>query len=64
MEERLVNIEMSLANCEKEIEDLNYVVIEQGKIIDALISQFKKLIDTLSQDELKSLSEEVPPPHY
>ena len=35
-EERLISIEMAVANQERVIEDLNQVVIEQGKIIDRL----------------------------
>ncbi|MDR1694048.1 MAG: SlyX family protein [Lactobacillaceae bacterium] len=63
-EERLINIEVSLANCEKTIEELNSVVIEQGKIINSLINQYKKIVDSLSSEGVKPLGEETPPPHY
>lgn len=32
-EERLMNIEMALANQERMLDDLNQVVIEQGKLL-------------------------------
>lgn len=39
LEERLVAIEMALANQEKITEDLNQVIIEQGRMIDRLVKQ-------------------------
>ncbi|MFV0626683.1 MAG: SlyX family protein [Alphaproteobacteria bacterium] len=63
-DERLMNIEMSLANCEKTIEDLNQVIIKQGKLIDVLVKQGKYIASVLADNELKPQSEETPPPHY
>lgn len=63
-DERLINIEISLANCEKIIDELNDVIIEQGKKIDALVKGYKYIIDTMQEDGIKPLSEESPPPHY
>lgn len=64
LEERLIEIEMALANQEKMLDDLNYVVINQGKIIDNLVKQTKLIKDSLPQDLVKPLEEETPPPHY
>lgn len=64
LEERLIEIEMALANQEKTIDDLNEVVIKQGKIIDELVKQTRLIKDSLPQDFVKPLSEETPPPHY
>ena len=44
LEERLVAIEMALANQEKITEDLNQVIIEQGRMIDRLVKQNQYLI--------------------
>ena len=38
-EERLINIEIALANQERIIEDLNQVIISQGKQLDLLQNQ-------------------------
>ena len=64
VENRLIEIETALANQEKFIDDLNDVVIKQGKIIDALVQQMKIIKETMPQDFVKPLSEETPPPHY
>lgn len=64
LEQRLIDIEINLANQEKVIDELNSVVIEQGKSIDLLIRQNKMLIEALKEDTVKPLSEETPPPHY
>lgn len=64
LEQRLIEIESALALNEKYIDDLNAVVIEQGKKIDYLIQQNKYLLAKLEEDVVKPLSEETPPPHY
>ncbi len=64
LEERLIAIESALAVQEKFVDDLNQVVIEQGKKIDFLIKQNQYLLQTMNEDVVKPLSEETPPPHY
>ena len=64
LEQRLIYIEINLANQEKTLDELNSVVIEQGKIIDRLSAQNKILLEALKEDTVKPLSEETPPPHY
>ena len=64
LEERLIEIETALANQERIVEDLNSVVIAQGKIIDRLIKQNQYLMSVVDQDSVKPWSEETPPPHY
>ena len=64
LEQRLINIEINLANQEKVIDELNSVIIEQGKTIDLLVRQNKMLIEAMDEDAVKPLSEETPPPHY
>lgn len=63
-EQRLIEIESALANQERMIEDLNQVIIGQGKTIDFLVKQNRCLLENLKTDEIKPLSEETPPPHY
>ncbi len=64
LEQRLIEIETALAQSEKYIDDLNDIVIEQGKKIDYLIKQNKYLLAKIEEDVVKPLSEETPPPHY
>lgn len=65
-EKRLVDIEMSLANLERTVDDLNEVIIRQEKDIALLQKQNHYLIEALknSQSVVKPLEEETPPPHY
>lgn len=63
-DERLINIEMALTRLECIVEDLNQVIIEQGKQIDRLGKQNKCLMNMATNDGVKPLSEETPPPHY
>ncbi len=63
-DERLIDIETTLANHEKTIEELSNVVFEQGKKIDQLLKLNKYLLDLVDKDTVKPLSEETPPPHY
>ena len=63
-EERLIKIETVLAEHERLIEELNEVIISQGKMIDHLVKQNQYLTDLLKEDAVKPLSEETPPPHY
>ena len=64
LEERLIDIETAIAIQEKTIDELNQVVIEQGKIIDRLTKQNSYLFELVKNDTVKPLSEETPPPHY
>ena len=52
-EERLMNIEMALANQERMLDDLNQVVIEQGKIIDLLQKQSQYLLAHMNEETVK-----------
>ncbi len=63
-DERLMNIEIALANHEKMLDELNQVIIEQGKTIEKLIRQNQYLMNLAEQDAVKPQSEETPPPHY
>ena len=63
-ENRLIDIEMALTENERQIEDLNQVIISQGKQIDRLVKQVQYLFSQLNQDTVKPQNEETPPPHY
>lgn len=63
-QDRLMQIEMTLANQEKILEELSDVVARQAAAIDRLAQQNKMLTNALKQSDIKPLSEETPPPHY
>ncbi len=63
-DERLMNIEMALANHEKMLDELNQVIIEQSKVIEKLVRQGQYLLNLAESDTVKPQSEETPPPHY
>lgn len=63
-DERLMNIEMALANHEKMLDELNQVIIEQSKVIEKLVRQNQYLLNLAESDTVKPQSEETPPPHY
>ena len=64
IEQRLIDIETAIANQDRIIDDLNQVVITQGKQIDHLLRQNQYLLTVLENDTVKPQGEEVPPPHY
>lgn len=63
-EDRLINIEMVVADLQKTVDELNTVVIEQGKQIEHLQKMNRYILDNMDKDVVKPLSEETPPPHY
>ena len=65
-EQRFIDIEMALSNLERTVEDLNDVIIKQGKDIAFLQKQNRYLTEALrnTQSAVKPEEEETPPPHY
>lgn len=64
MENRIINIEMILTNMQKTIDELNEVVVKQSQQIDHLQKINAYILDSINQEVVKPLQEEVPPPHY
>lgn len=64
--DRFVDIEMAISNLERMVEDLNEVIIRQGKDIAFLQKQNHYLTEALrnAQSTVKPEEEETPPPHY
>lgn len=63
-EDRFIDIEIALSEQQKMLDELNQVVIEQGRKIDVLSKQNQYLLKLLERDVVKPQSEETPPPHY
>lgn len=64
LNDRLMNLEIFVANQEKIIEELNTEIIRLSKITDVLVAQNKILIESLKESPVKPLLEETRPPHY
>ena len=64
MENRLMDIEMTLAHQQKMLDELNEVVISQAKEIEALKVKAKVLKESMNQEFMKKDEDETPPPHY
>lgn len=62
--ERLIDIELALTEQQKMLDDLNEVIIKQGKQIDLLKKENTLLKNLIERETVKPLSEETPPPHY
>ncbi len=65
-EDRFIDIEMAISNLERIVEDLNEVIIKQGKDIAFLQKQNHFLTEAIrnTSNVVKPLEEETPPPHY
>ena len=62
--DRLVDIELAITEQQKMLDDLNEVIIKQGKEIDMLKKENALLKTFIERETVKPLSEETPPPHY
>ena len=63
--ERLEKIETHLAHLERQYEQLNQVVIDQGKLPARLLKEFTKTSDAVQTMELERIrANNQKPPHY
>jgi uncharacterized coiled-coil protein SlyX len=64
-DERLERVESAITHLEKLCEELNRVVIEQGKVLRRLQARQQQLSETVEQSELDRIKSTNPkPPHY
>lgn len=65
-EQRFIDIEMALSDLERMVDDLNDVIIRQGRDIAFLQKQNRFLTEALrnAQTAVRPEEEETPPPHY
>ncbi len=64
VEDRFIELETKLAHQEKMLDELNEVIIAQGKEIDALKDKTRIMKESMNQEPIKDSAEETPPPHY
>lgn len=67
LEARLVELEMRLAHHERMAEELSDIIADQGRTIDRLTLQMRRLIERLLEVEAggqRSPQDDKPPPHY
>ena len=63
--ERLGKIEMHVAHLERQVEELNGIIIEQGKLLDRLKKEVQKQSSAMQTMELERIKGNVQkPPHY
>jgi len=66
-DERIAELEITLAHQDAALEELNQTVIRQQGIIDALqleMNRLKDRVKALAPSHIASEAEETPPPHY
>ncbi len=66
LEMRLIDLESRLAHQERMAEDLSAVMAEQGRLLDALTAQLRRMTDRLQdlEDDRYRAPDDKPPPHY
>ena len=67
MEEKIIDLEIRLTHQEDHIEELDKIIYQQQQTIDLLEEQMKHLqgkLKNISENNILSPSEEMPPPHY
>jgi len=65
MQEKLERLEQHLSHVERQSEELNEVVIQQGKELARLKKVLERLTQTLEADLIDRIqSNNAPPPHY
>ena len=63
--QRLEKIEANFAHLEHQVEQLNQVIIEQGKVVEMLRRQAQKQSQALESIELERIkATNARPPHY
>lgn len=63
--QRMEKLESHVAHLEHQVEQLNDVVIEQGKLIDKLKKEIQRQSNSLQPLELERIKSNVQkPPHY
>ncbi len=64
-EERFDRVESHMAHLERQMEELNGVVIEQGKLLDRLRKEVQRQSSLMQAVELAHIKDhEQKPPHY
>ncbi len=64
-ESRVIDLEIRLTHQEATLEELNAVLVQQQKTMDALTLQLNALREQLRAAHLPTIpADETPPPHY
>jgi uncharacterized coiled-coil protein SlyX len=65
LEQRLARVEAALAHVEKQADELNTVVIEQGRLLARIQKRLEQLGETLESQELdRARNTQQKPPHW
>ncbi len=64
-DDRLEGLERSLAHLEKWVDELNQVIVEQGRALQTLQKRLQAVGDSMDQQELDRIrASSSKPPHY
>lgn len=62
---RLESLESNIAHLERQYEQLNEVIVEQGRVIKKLLSQQQRMAETVETVEIDRIkATNAKPPHY
>lgn len=65
LSERLLRLESHVAHLERQYEELNQVIIEQGRVIKKLQTHQQRIAESIETAELDRIkSTNAKPPHY
>lgn len=66
LDQRLANLESRIAHHELMAEEMSEMIVRQGKVIDRLTAQIRRLRDQLEAAEYSAgaPADDRPPPHY
>lgn len=67
LEQRLIELEIRIAHHERMTEELSAVITDQGRVIDLLTMQVRRLTERVRDAESgwdRSPQDDKPPPHY
>jgi SlyX protein len=63
--QRFEKLEAHVAHLERQVEELNEVIIEQGKLVDRLKKEVQRQSATMETMELERIKSNITkPPHY
>ena len=67
LRERLINLETKITYQDDIIDELNKVVTQQQNQLDKLLNKMEnmsRMMTSVSESQIRDISQEVPPPHY
>lgn len=65
IESRVEKLEVHVTELERQMEQLNEVIIAQGRAVEKAMTQLRRIVETVENQELERIKDTNPkPPHY